>query len=150
MQGGCGLEMYDDLSLDRRYVMLGPQRKILVVDEDEQIAYLLDYLLSREGFQVTTVTNQDQANKLIHQTEPPQVVFMGDMVSYANNNSLISYIRELQRWKQVPIIIMAANYIKGDITQALDAGATDFIVQPFNSAELVAQIERHSQGPGLQ
>ncbi len=130
--------------------MLEPQQKILVVDNDEQIAYLLDYLLSREGFRVTTVTSPAQASKVIGESEPPQMVFMGDMISSADNNSMIANIRELQRWKNVPIIIMAANYIKNEITQALKAGATDFIVQPFNSAELVAQIERHCQRTALQ
>jgi DNA-binding response OmpR family regulator len=104
-----------------------PQQKILVVDEDEQIAYLLDYLLSREGYRVTTITQKDQASRVIDENEPPHLVFMGDMISYADNNQIIQ-----------------------DITRALSAGATDFIVQPFNSAELVAQIERHASETVLQ
>ncbi len=127
-----------------------PEQKILVVDEDEQIAYLLDYLLSREGFRVTTVTQRDQASRVIDENEPPHMVFMGEMISYADDNHIIQAIRDKQRWKRVPIIIMAANYIKQDITQALTAGATDFIVQPFNSAELLAQIERYAAETVLQ
>ena len=126
------------------------QQKVLVVDEDEQIAYLLEYLLSREGYRVTTVTQKEHASRVIDDSDPPHVVFMGDMISFADDNQMIQSMRDKQRWKRVPIIIMAANYIKQDITQALSAGATDFIVQPFNSAELLAQIERHASATVLQ
>lgn len=117
---------------------------ILVVEEDQRIAFLLDFLLSREGYQVINVTPTQRYQAISGNTHPPKLIIMGSRVSFADNNELISRVRNHQQWKTVPIIVLIDTYVKEKMLGALDAGANDFLMQPFDSNELMAQISRHT------
>ena len=56
---------------------------------------------------------------------------------------MISNIRNQKSWENVPILILINNYEKQKMQRALEAGANDFLLQPFDQRELMAQIERH-------
>lgn len=117
---------------------------ILVVEENQRIAFLLDFLLSREGYRVINVNPTRKQETIVEDEQPPKLIIMGSRVSFANNSSMISQIRNQQLWKRVPIIVLIDTYIKDKMREALNAGANDFLMQPFDSKELVAQITRHT------
>ena len=117
---------------------------ILVVEDDQRMAFLLDFLLSREGYEVVSVNPAAQQGAIASGKKRPKLIILGDQVSFADNNRMIANIRSHQEWKMVPIIILIDNYIKEKMMRALDAGANDFLMQPFDSKELVAQIDRHT------
>ncbi|MDH5179086.1 MAG: response regulator [Gammaproteobacteria bacterium] len=117
---------------------------ILIVEENQRMAFLLDFLLSREGYQVVSMNPVQEHEAIADDIQPPKLIIMGSRISFANNNRLITRIRNQQRWKSVPIIILIETFIKEKMKNALDAGANDFLLQPFDSKELVAQITRHT------
>lgn len=118
-------------------------KTILVVEEDARMAFLLDYLLSREGFKVIAINPSHQNHVMQDGNLSPRLIIMGNKASCDNDSGMITRIRDQQGWKHVPILVLVSNYEKQKMQRALEAGANDFLMQPFDQRELMAQIERH-------
>ena len=118
------------------------QGTILVVENNEPTAYLLDFLLSREGYKVVSITSDEQLDNYLL-LSPPQLIILNSRLSYQRGNQLIDTCRAKASWQKIPILMLSTDYVSDEISSALDAGATDYIVQPFQHAELIGQIGRH-------
>lgn len=117
---------------------------ILIIEKDAHTAYLLDYMLSREGYAVTSTTSCESAGHIMRQMIAPAVIFLDVELSAANNYALLRAIRSMPGWHITPVVLLTEYYALKEVDLALQAGATDYIVQPFNPAELQFQIQRHS------
>lgn len=117
---------------------------ILVIEKDAHTAYLLDYMLSREGYEVISTTSCESAGHMMRQMIAPSVIFLDMELSAANDFGLLRTIRGMPGWQITPVLLLAEYYAIKDVDLALEAGATDYIVQPFNPVELQFQIQRHS------
>ena len=118
---------------------------ILVIQDNRKSAFLLDYLLSREGYQVIATTGCYETETLIGKIHPPKLIILDLGISKANNNKLIALIKAKNEWQNIPVLLLVNEYDKLQVTSALDAGANDYIVQPFSHSELLTQIHRHSE-----
>ncbi|MCX7171706.1 MAG: response regulator transcription factor [Proteobacteria bacterium] len=115
----------------------------LVVEDDELIAHVLVHLLNREGYKVDRCADGRAAQQAIEQAkEPPGLILLDVMLPYVDGFELIQVIREQKRWTDVPIIMLTAKQQENDIVRALDAGATDYVVKPFQPNELMARLRR--------
>ncbi len=117
---------------------------ILIIEKDAHTAYLLDYLLSREGYKVISTTSCESADNMLRQMIAPSVIFLDMELTAANDFALLRTIRGMPGWHITPVLLLAEYYGIKDVDMALEAGATDYIVQPFNAAELQLHIQRHS------
>ena len=116
---------------------------ILVIEKDAHTAYLLDYMLSREGFEVISTTSCESAHLIMRQMIAPSVIFLDMELSSINDYAMLRTIRGMPGWHITPVLLLAEHYAIKDVDMALEAGATDYIVQPFNPAELQLQIQRY-------
>ena len=117
---------------------------ILVVEDDARTAFLLDYLLSREGYRVIAI-NPYHYNLIIRdEALSPRLIIMGNKISCENDSGMILDIRSHDGWQDVPILVLVSNYEKQKMQRAMEAGANDFLMQPFDQRELMMQIERHT------
>jgi len=116
---------------------------ILIVEEDARMAFLLDYLLSREGYKVIAINPGHQNHIMQDNCVSPRLIIMGNKASCDNDSGMISDIRNQRGWQNVPILVLISNYEKQKMQRALEAGANDFLMQPFDQRELIMQIERH-------
>jgi DNA-binding response OmpR family regulator len=64
------------------------------------------------------------------------------MLPYIDGFELVKTIRAKADWNKVPIIMLTAKTMEQDIVRALDAGANDFILKPFQPNELLARLRR--------
>ena len=117
---------------------------ILIIEKDHHTAYLLEYMLKREGYKVISTTSCASASHMMRQMTAPSVIFLDMELSAANNYAFLRTIRGMPGWHITPVLLLAEYYAIKDVDLALEAGATDYIVQPFNPAELQFQIQRHS------
>lgn len=121
----------------------------LVVEDDELIAHVLIHLLKREGYRVQRCADGRAALEAIEQSErPPGLILLDVMLPYVDGFELIHLIREKKHWSAVPIIMLTAKQHENDIVRALDAGATDYIVKPFQPNELMARLRRILRAKG--
>ncbi len=114
----------------------------LIVEDDEQIAYLLRFILEREGYQVQLCSDGQAAQKVIDAMPPPALVTLDVMLPYVDGYQLLGIMRKRPDWKDVPILMLTAKSQEKDIVRALDAGAADYLVKPFKPDELRARIKR--------
>ncbi len=120
------------------------QKTLLVIEKDAHTAYLLNYMLSREGFEVITSVNCEATHTMIQDMTPAKAVFLDVSFLQQHACSIIHTIRNLSAWQNTPILLLAEQAEMDFVKSGLEAGATDFIIQPFNVAELLLQIERHA------
>ncbi len=118
------------------------QPSVLVAEDDGQIAYLLRFLLEREGYRVIHAPDGRESQRLIDEMRPPALVILDVMMPYADGFEVLAYIRAKPDWRSTPVIMLTARSQEKDIVRALDAGATDYVVKPFLPDELKARIRR--------
>lgn len=124
--------------------MTTEQAPILVVEDDEHISQLLQFMLERQGHRVQLLTDGLAASKAIEALPaPPRLILLDVMLPYIDGIAIVSLIRARPGWGAVPIILLTAKQTEQDIVRALDAGADDYIVKPFQPNELLARIRRH-------
>ena len=115
---------------------------LLLAEDEAGTAILLKFLLSRGGYTVMHAADGQQAKAMIDQMLPPTLVLLDIMLPYLNGLQLLAHIRQKAEWKNVPIIMLTADSNERDIEQALAAGASDYMVKPFNPRELTARLRR--------
>lgn len=118
------------------------QPVVLVAEDDEQIGFLLQFLLTREGYRVVWARDGHEVQRLIDEIPVPQLVMLDVMMPYADGFELLALIRAKPDWKATPVIVLTARSQEKDIVRAFDMGATDYVVKPFLPEELKARIRR--------
>jgi DNA-binding response OmpR family regulator len=73
----------------------------------------------------------------------PDAVLLDVMLPYRSGFEVIRLIRANPALTHIPLIMLTAKSAEADIVRALDAGATDYILKPFQPVELVARLRRH-------
>ncbi len=123
--------------------MTGPNPRIaLVVEDDDQIAYLLRFILEREGFKVELASDGRVAQDLIAHGAPPALVLLDVMLPFVDGYQLLATIRAKDGWENVPVLMLTAKSQEKDIVRALDSGAADYMVKPFKPDELRSRVKR--------
>ncbi|MGH7231404.1 MAG: response regulator [Nitrospiraceae bacterium] len=120
---------------------------ILVVEDEGEMATLLSFLLKREGYEVVHAADGRQAKTMIDEIPPPKLVLLDVMLPYMSGLQLVTYIRSKLEWRDVPIVMLTADSAEQDVVRALDAGALDYILKPFNPRELIARLQRFLKSP---
>ena len=81
---------------------------------------------------------------------PLDLILLDVMLPYLDGYELLHVIREQMHWKDVPVIMLTAKQQERDIVRALDAGATDYVVKPFQPNELMARLRRNTRPRGTK
>ena len=122
--------------------MPGPTAAALVVEDDEQIAAILRFILEREGYEVHLAADGRAAEALIGTLAPPAIVTLDVMLPHADGYELLRRIRGTPGWETLPVILLTARSQENDIVRGLEAGANDYMVKPFKPDELRARVRR--------
>lgn len=110
--------------------------RILLADDDDMIVDVLRYQLEREGYQVLTAGDGQQALALA-QAARPDLVLLDVMMPKLQGWEVC---RELRRTSTVPILMLTARGEEMDRVLGLELGADDYIVKPFSFRELLARV----------
>jgi two-component system KDP operon response regulator KdpE len=110
--------------------------RVLVVDDEPQIARALRVALSARGYDVDTAGNGETALEV--QASRPADVIVLDLGLPGIDG--IEVTRRLRSWSQVPIVVLSVRDGQADKVAALDAGADDYLTKPFGMDELQARI----------
>jgi DNA-binding response OmpR family regulator len=119
-----------------------PRAAALVVEDDDQIAHVLRFILEREGYEVHVAPDGRTAQQLIGSLPPPAIAIMGVMLPHMDGYELLSRLRATAGWEAVPVILLTALSQEKDIVRGLEAGANEYLTRPFKPEELRARIRR--------
>ncbi len=118
------------------------KRSALVVEDDADIGQLLQFILEREGYAVERVVDGRAALARLASGPPADLMLLDVMLPHATGQEVLVAVRAQASWNKVPVVMLTAKSRESDIVYALDAGANDYIVKPFQPAELKARIRR--------
>lgn len=116
--------------------------RALVVEDNEHVAYMLEFMLGRAGYDVILAANGRDAQAAIENVEPVDVILLDLMLPYVSGYQLITEIRDDHDWQYVPIVVLSGKVLEEDIVKALDLGANDYVTKPFRPEELLARLRR--------
>ena len=113
------------------------KQSIMVVDDDPHIAQLIELLLTKEGYEVTTVGRGDEAVTAFRKN-PPSLILLDIMLPGMDGWQVCRAIRQTST---IPIIMLTAKDETFDKVLGLELGADDYITKPFENKELVARVK---------
>ena len=126
--------------------------KILVIEDEKSINYLIGTVLTANGYDVIKAYTGTEACQMLDAYCPDLIILdlgLPDMDG-------VDIIRRIRGWSVVPIIVVSARTRERDKIEALDLGADDYLTKPFGGGELLARIRtalRHTRtqaaDPGL-
>jgi len=127
----------NDIPVDR----LGSgKRKVLIVDDDEEIVELMGDVLVRDGrFEVKATSSGYEAGVLTEQFRP-DVIILDYMLPDVNGDVVCRTIRQNPDFEDTKIVIISGVVEESQINSLLRSGAADFIKKPFNISEVVDKI----------
>jgi diguanylate cyclase (GGDEF)-like protein len=116
--------------------------KILIADDDPTSNLILKSMLFRWGFDVVTTFNGTEALKILEAEDVPQIAIIDWMMPGMEGLEVCRRIREMEKGgdRYTYVVLLTGKDDKEDIVAGIDAGADDYIVKPYNNAELKARL----------
>ena len=117
-----------------------PRHHILAVDDEEDILELVDYNLTREGYDVTCADTGERA-LTVARAELPDLILLDLMLPGVDGLDVCRLLKNDQRTAHIPIIMLTAKSGEPDVVAGLEMGADDYITKPFSPRVLAARVK---------
>ncbi|HMN44929.1 MAG TPA: response regulator transcription factor [Povalibacter sp.] len=115
---------------------MNPRPRILIVDDEEQIRLFLRITLNAAGYEPVEAATGRAAIEVATGRKPDLMLLDLGLPDVSG----LDVIRAVRVWTQLPIIVLSVRSEESDKVAALDAGANDYVLKPFSTAELLARI----------
>ena len=112
---------------------------VLVVEDEDALATLLDYNLEKEGFRVDRAGDGEEALLKIEE-EIPDLLVLDWMLPKVSGVEVCRQLRARPDTRRIPVLMLTARGEEADKVRGLETGADDYVVKPFAMSELVARI----------
>ncbi|HZP88886.1 MAG TPA: response regulator, partial [Burkholderiales bacterium] len=115
-------------------------KKVLIVDDDVRNIFALTSVLERQQMKVAFAENGRDGIESLNREPDTDIVLMDIMMPEMDGYDTIRAIRQDQRFASLPIITLTAKAMKGDREKCLEAGASDYITKPVDTAKLISLL----------
>ena len=112
-------------------------RKVLVVDDEQNIVNIISFNLKKEGYEVLNAFDGEEALKIIFE-EDPDLILLDIMMPIMDGYEVCKKVREKLN---TPIIMLTARAEEVDKVLGLELGADDYVTKPFGTRELMARVK---------
>jgi len=113
--------------------------RVLVVEDEQDVADLLRYNLSKEGYEVALVANGADALKRAREIKP-DLILLDIMVPQLNGWEVCRRLKQDPETRSIPVIMVTGRVEEGDKVLGFEMGADDYVTKPFSPRELVARV----------
>ena len=117
----------------------GNGKKILVVDDEPHVIKSLTFVLTREGYDVSSAENGEDAMAEIRQSKP-SLVFLDVMMPKKNGYEVCREVKQDSRLRDIHVIMLTAKGQEADREKGLDVGADEFMTKPFSPMGIVEKV----------
>jgi DNA-binding response OmpR family regulator len=111
--------------------------RVLVIEDDADIALGVQTMLGRNGFEVTTAAEGREGLRVFH-SKRPDIVVLDVGLPEMDGWTVLERIRELS---QVPVLMLTAHGQEAEKVRGLRLGADDYLTKPFGNAEFIARLQ---------
>ena len=125
-------------------------QRILVVEDEPDIAALIGYQLTRAGFRVETTLNGVEALRTVAR-DIPDLIVLDRMLPGISGDEVLSRLKDDPETQGVPVLVLTAKKEREERIAGLELGADDYLTKPFSPRELVLRVQailRRTQEPG--
>jgi DNA-binding response OmpR family regulator len=117
------------------------QQKILIIEDDADIAESLEYNFKREGFRIELAESGEKGLRLAQDEKAqPALIILDLMLPGMNGMELCSKLRRDPATAKIPVVMLTAKAAESDKVAGLETGADDYVVKPFSFKELIARV----------
>ena len=116
------------------------KKKILIVDDEDDILHFLELVLREKGYEVATASGGHEALTKA-QLERPDLVLLDIMMPQMDGWEVLKLLRVDEDTANIPVAMLSARTEAKDRVQGLQEGAIDYICKPFSLQELLGKIE---------
>ncbi len=114
--------------------------RVLVVEDEPDIAALIAYQLTREGFRVATAGNGNEALEAVER-EIPDLLVLDRMLPGLSGDEVLVRLRAEAATATLPVLMLTAKREQEDRIEGLELGADDYLTKPFSPRELVLRVQ---------
>lgn len=114
-------------------------KKILVVDDEPNIALSVEFLMKREGYEVAVATDGQEALDMLPKVKP-DLMILDVMMPRKNGFEVCSDVRNQSDFADLPVLMLTAKGREAEMKKGLSLGANAYIAKPFSTHELVAKV----------
>jgi two-component system phosphate regulon response regulator PhoB len=126
-------------------------KRVMVVEDEPDIAALIAYQLTREGFRVETVATGNDALRAIGR-DIPDLIVLDRMLPGLSGDEVLSALKGNTATSAIPVLVLTARRDEEDRIEGLELGADDYLTKPFSPRELVLRVKailRRTQEPAV-
>ncbi len=123
--------------------------KIVVIEDEADILEVMDYNLSKEGFDVNSALDGEKGLVLV-QKEIPDLVLLDLMLPSIDGIEICRQLKANSATRSISIIMVTAKGEESDIVLGLGIGADDYVLKPFRPRELIARVKSVLRRGGLR
>jgi phosphate regulon transcriptional regulator PhoB len=113
--------------------------RVLVVEDERDVAELIRYNLTREGYDVVVAGSGGDAIKQAREVQP-DLVLLDIMVPQVNGWEVCRRLKQDAETRAIPVIMVTGRVEEGDKVLGFEMGADDYVTKPFSPRELVARV----------
>jgi len=114
--------------------------RVLVVEDEPDIAALIAYQLTREGFRVETTGTGTEALESVNR-EVPDLVVLDRMLPGVTGDEVLQRLKDEPATSAIPVLVLTAKREQEDRIKGFELGADDYLTKPFSPRELVLRVQ---------
>src|SRR5256714_829713 len=115
-------------------------KRIAIVEDEAELASLIDYNLSRQGYQTQVLTGFQGTFKALEQARP-DLILLDVMLPELDGFELCRQIRQSPSLGRTPVLFLTARSDEVDRVLGLEIGGDDYMTKPFSPRELIARVK---------
>ncbi len=120
--------------------------RVLVVDDEPDIAGLVKVILEKEGYQVVTASGGEEGLQKA-ETDRPDLILIDVVMPDKNGLEVCKILKSESKTENIPIVVFTV--LGGDANRklAVEAGCDGYLTKPFNAEDLLAKVKKHLRSP---
>lgn len=116
-------------------------KKILIVDDESNIVISIEFLVKQAGYELDIARNGEEALEKVASFQP-DLILLDVMMPKINGFEVCRRVREKPEWRDLKIVMLTAKGRDVEVAKGLALGADTYIIKPFSTKELMAEVNR--------
>ncbi len=114
-------------------------KRILIVDDEPNIVLSLEFLMKKNGYEVATATDGDQAIAAVEEHKP-DLVLLDVMMPRKDGYQVCQLLRDREEFNDMRIVMLTAKGRDVERDKGLSLGADDYVTKPFSTQDVVDKV----------